>query len=83
MSIENLATVFGPTVMGFSSMEIHNDQAIFSESIIQKEVMENLLNIPTDYWARFITIPESDSENEKISVHSYFGKLKILLMQSN
>lgn len=41
--------------------------------MFQLQVVEKLLNIPTDYWARFITI-ESDSENEKVSVHSFFGK---------
>lgn len=93
MSIENLALVFGPTIMGYSSHEI--DECTFrAESSVQKDVssfeihisvltislkmfqlqvLEKLLTIPTDYWARFITI-ESDSENEKVSVHSFFGK---------
>lgn len=38
--------------------------------------MLHLLEIPTDYWARFINVDTTtDTDSQKISGYSYFGEL--------
>lgn len=36
--------------------------------------MLHLLEIPTDYWARFINVETTDTDSQKVSGYSYFGK---------
>lgn len=36
--------------------------------------MLHLLEIPTDYWARFINVETTDTESQQVSGYSYFGK---------
>nr|CAD7430474.1 unnamed protein product [Timema monikensis] len=52
MPIDNIAKVFGPTLVGYSS----NDPTpitILNETKKQTAVMQFLLRIPEDYWMRF------------------------------
>lgn len=63
MPISNLAKVFGPTVVGYSSAE-PDSQAMFTETMIQAKVMEHLLAIPTDYWSR-ILISDTDTQTSE------------------
>lgn len=106
MPTENLAKIFGPTVLGYSSAD-PDHHAIFTETMIQRDVsfaqqifenlnlfwfyleffthtlrfmdfmqvMLHLLEIPTDYWARFINVESTDSESQKVSGYSYFGEI--------
>lgn len=44
-------------------------------NILTLKVMLHLLEIPTDYWARFINIDTTtDTESQKVSGYSFFGK---------
>lgn len=36
--------------------------------------MLHLLEIPTDYWARFISVESTDSDSQMMSQYSYFGE---------
>ncbi|XP_031628586.1 rac GTPase-activating protein 1 [Contarinia nasturtii] len=72
MPTENLAKIFGPTVVGYSSAD-PDQHAIFTETMIQKDVMLHLLEIPTDYWNRFILVDTTDDESQKVSGYSFFG----------
>lgn len=66
MPISNLAKIFGPTVLGYSSAD-PDRYAIYAETMIQANVMEHLLNIPTDYWGRFLKVetPEIEHNNTR------------------
>lgn len=37
--------------------------------------MLHLLEIPTDYWDRFMTAVTTDTDSQKVSGYSYFGEL--------
>ncbi|XP_025988190.1 rac GTPase-activating protein 1 [Solenopsis invicta] len=52
MPISNLATVFGPTLVGYSSQETSN--AMLNETKHQFAIVESLLQIPSDYWATYV-----------------------------
>ncbi|XP_055301048.1 rac GTPase-activating protein 1-like [Sitodiplosis mosellana] len=54
MPISNLATVFGPTIVGYSNQKPHY-ATILGETVVQQNVMQHFLNIPTDYWFSFIS----------------------------
>lgn len=60
MPASNIAKVFGPTIVGYSSAE-PEQHAIFTETIIQASVMEKLLQIPADYWCRYLVVSSSAS----------------------
>ncbi len=52
MSVANLAMVFGPTVVGYSS----GDQlATLAETQIANGIMEQLLLLPNEYWNSFFS----------------------------
>ncbi|KAI4480205.1 PREDICTED: rac GTPase-activating protein 1-like [Polistes canadensis] len=57
MPISNLAKVFGPTLVGFSSLE-PSPTSMLSETKNQVAIVESLLKIPSDYWANFVN-PEN------------------------
>ncbi|XP_035734167.1 rac GTPase-activating protein 1-like [Vespa mandarinia] len=57
MPISNLAKVFGPTLVGFSSQE-PSPTSMLSETKNQVAIVESLLKIPSDYWANFVN-PEN------------------------
>jgi hypothetical protein len=56
MPIENLAKIFGPTIVGYSSTETPTI-ILFSENQKQIKVMETLLQIPVDFWNNIILDP--------------------------
>ncbi|XP_063925779.1 rac GTPase-activating protein 1-like isoform X2 [Zophobas morio] len=58
MTVTNLAKVFGPTIVGYSS-DNPSANALLEETTQQLVVMENLINIPSDYWSTFINIERS------------------------
>ncbi|CAI9721566.1 rac GTPase-activating 1-like isoform X1 [Octopus vulgaris] len=80
MPKQNLAKVFGPTIVGFSSLN-PNPAEIFKETKLQSEVMEHLLDIPTEYWNQFLMSNNANIENhtphhtpeEKHVLHSMLG----------
>lgn len=83
MPISNLSKIFGPTVLGYSSAEPDN-HAMFTETMIQANVMTHLLTISTDYWSCFLNIDtdsqKSDGGDGQSGMHttatlgrSYFG----------
>ncbi|XP_034950890.1 rac GTPase-activating protein 1-like [Chelonus insularis] len=53
MPISNLAKVFGPTLVGYSSQE-PSATSMLSETKTQAAIVEALLKIPSDYWANFV-----------------------------
>lgn len=53
MPISNLAKVFGPTLVGYSSQE-PTATSMLSETKTQVAIVESLLKIPSDYWANFV-----------------------------
>ncbi|CAG9813671.1 unnamed protein product [Phaedon cochleariae] len=55
MPKENLAKVFGPTVVGYSS-EDPDPNRVFQETRDIVKVMECLLDLPSDYWSRFVNV---------------------------
>ncbi|KAJ8683104.1 hypothetical protein QAD02_018896 [Eretmocerus hayati] len=61
MPISNLAKVFGPTLVGYSSQH-PSRTAMLSETKDQVAIVESLLKIPSDYWANFVN-PEHVNEN--------------------
>ncbi|XP_036333441.1 rac GTPase-activating protein 1 [Rhagoletis pomonella] len=63
MPIDNIARVFGPTIVGYSSAD-PDRHAIFTEVYMQFTTMQNLLKIPGDYWAQFVTL-DADKENNQ------------------
>lgn len=59
MSILNLATVFGPTIVGFSCEEA---ASALTEAHIANAIMEELLSLPNSYWNEFISQPISGQQ---------------------
>ncbi|XP_076383998.1 rac GTPase-activating protein 1 [Megalopta genalis] len=57
MPIKNLAKVFGPAIVGYSCQNL-SPASLFTETRNQVMVVENLLKIPSDYWANFVN-PEN------------------------
>ncbi len=51
MTVENLAKIMGPTVVGYSSSD---PMSIMSETPVLKIVLEALLYISSDYWQKFL-----------------------------
>lgn len=76
MPLENLARVFAPTIVGYSSMDL-DAHATFAETVIQFNILESLLNIPTDYWTQFVNVEERPQEEElkrvTLNAKSYMG----------
>ncbi|EZA51336.1 hypothetical protein DMN91_002072 [Ooceraea biroi] len=59
MPISNLAKVFGPTLVGYSSQE--PSLTMLSETKQQVAIVEGLLQLPSDYWATYVN-PASSSD---------------------
>ncbi|GFN78126.1 rac GTPase-activating protein 1 [Plakobranchus ocellatus] len=57
MPANNLAKVFGPTVVGYSCSEPAPMQ-IMTETRRQNQVMERLLEIPRDFWSDLLCVDE-------------------------
>lgn len=62
MPLDNIARVFGPTIVGYSSPD-PDQHAIFTEVYTQYMVMLNLLKIPFDYWSQFVSLGEEKENN--------------------
>lgn len=61
MPFENIARIFGPTIVGYSSLD-PDQHAILSEVHTQYTVMLNLLKLPSEFWDSFINL-DGDKEN--------------------
>lgn len=72
MTIANLAKIFGPTILGYSSAE-PDQHTIYTETMIQADVMMHFLKIPTHYWGKFLNYESSDSQKNEAAGRSYFG----------
>ena len=55
MPIENISRVFGPTLVGYSSRE-PEQHAIYTETIIQYQVVQSLININGEFWGKFTAL---------------------------
>lgn len=53
MPIENISKVFGPTIIGYSAEDL-NPRQLIEETRHLVNVMERLMNIPSDYWSQFV-----------------------------
>jgi Rac GTPase-activating protein 1 len=73
MPLSNFAKVFAPTIVGYSSAE-PEEHKMFAETQIQYSVMFSLLNIPTDYWTRFIILERLTEKEEKKAIETYGSK---------
>lgn len=73
MPLTNFAKIFGPTIVGYSCPE-PDQQMMFAETQIQFSVMFALLNIPTDYWNKFINLCNPTQQEEKREVETYGSK---------
>lgn len=60
MPAENLAKIFGPTIVGYSSNEPVT-VALFAENQKQIQVMEVLLELSSDYWENMLACPVDDA----------------------
>ncbi|XP_048245116.1 rac GTPase-activating protein 1-like isoform X2 [Haliotis rufescens] len=58
MPISNLAKVFGPTLVGYSTPEPEPMQMI-NETRRQNMVMENLLELSGEFWVKFLNIEDT------------------------
>nr|XP_022910102.1 rac GTPase-activating protein 1-like [Onthophagus taurus] len=54
MPLTNLAKVFGPTIVGFSSNDLEDMGDCLKETGQQYNVMINLLELPVEYWQDFV-----------------------------
>jgi Rac GTPase-activating protein 1 len=73
MPLTNFAKIFGPTIVGYSCAE-PDQHMMFAETQIQFSVMFALLNIPTDYWNRFITLKVPTKSEEQREIETYGSK---------
>lgn len=55
MPLENLAKVFGPTIVGYSSAE-PSDSHMLTETRQQCQVMQKLLMLPADSWQNILNV---------------------------
>lgn len=53
MNKSNIARMFGPTLVGYSSQNL-SPQSMVTETSKQHKLMERLLDLPADYWCRII-----------------------------
>jgi hypothetical protein len=61
MPVGNLAKIFGPTVVGYSCPEPEPSDML-KETKKQAQVMEKLINVPMDYWNRFINPADENTD---------------------
>lgn len=73
MPLSNFAKVFAPTIVGYSSAE-PEEHKMFAETQIQYSVMFSLLNVPTEYWTKFIVLDKLTDKEEKKAVETYGSK---------
>lgn len=58
MPVQNLAKVFGPTIVGHSMPNIEPIDML-REVKLQPPVLEKLLSMPVDYWNQFLYVGEN------------------------
>ncbi|XP_028401138.1 rac GTPase-activating protein 1-like [Dendronephthya gigantea] len=59
MPVANIAKVFAPTLVGYSSPHPEPVQML-SEAKIQPKIVEKLLLMPADYWNQFLHVQEEN-----------------------
>eukprot|EP00096_Caligus_rogercresseyi_P001078 TRINITY_DN1168_c0_g1_i1.p1 TRINITY_DN1168_c0_g1~~TRINITY_DN1168_c0_g1_i1.p1 ORF type:complete len:628 (+),score=236.25 TRINITY_DN1168_c0_g1_i1:58-1941(+) len=70
MCVDNIARIFGPTIVGYSSPD---PSVILAETPLQKDVMSTLLNISNDYWDTFVNAGEDAKGSKYIGTpEAYF-----------
>lgn len=55
MPKENLAKVFGPTIVGYSEID-PSHSTMLTETSQQEQVMKRLLSIPADFWQNLLSL---------------------------
>ncbi|XP_050316357.1 rac GTPase-activating protein 1-like isoform X2 [Anthonomus grandis grandis] len=65
MPIENLAKVFGPTLVGFSS-DNPNPDSLLTELRLQIAVVEQLIRLPADYWLTFVNVANQQQQGSRM-----------------
>lgn len=73
MPATNFAKIFGPTIVGYSCQN-PDQHKVFAETQIQFSVMFALLNIPTDYWNKFIALDHATHQEEQKAIETYGSK---------
>ncbi|XP_072105354.1 rac GTPase-activating protein 1 isoform X2 [Mobula birostris] len=59
MDIANLAKVFGPTIVGFSTPD-PSPMSMLQETKQQPKVVERLLSLPMEYWSQFTMVEQGN-----------------------
>lgn len=57
MPLSNLAKIFGPTIIGYSS-DNPDPALLLNETEEQYRIMEKFMQLPHDYWASFINVQQ-------------------------
>nr|XP_023015499.1 rac GTPase-activating protein 1-like [Leptinotarsa decemlineata] len=63
MPSTNLAKVFAPTIVGYSSDEPDPNKLIEETKLIMK-VMSHLIDLPSDYWSSFVNVSSVPSSGK-------------------
>lgn len=77
MPVSNIAKVFAPTLVGYSSPNPEPVQML-SEAKLQPKVVEQLLSLPADYWNQFLHVNEENIRSPPYnpSTHNFDGTPK-------
>ncbi|UJR21733.1 hypothetical protein I4U23_024808 [Adineta vaga] len=80
MPISNLSRTMGPSVIGYSTKHI-SDADIIGETHKQTKILENFLQISSDFWTKYL---EDNETNESLSsIHKRQLATPILKRQQN
>ncbi|XP_048454514.1 rac GTPase-activating protein 1-like isoform X4 [Rhincodon typus] len=74
MDKQNLARVFGPTIVGHSNPN-PNPLEVFEDTKRQPKVVEQLLSLPSDYWSQMVPVGPSNTEPAHILTGHLFKPL--------
>lgn len=74
MSKSNLARMFGPTIVGYSSADPPKSE-MYLETAQQARVIECFLDIPTEYWDKFVK--EEYKENIQAGAATPIGSIAL------
>ncbi|KAJ1520156.1 hypothetical protein ONE63_004372 [Megalurothrips usitatus] len=69
MPIGNLSKIFGPTIVGYSSAD-PEPEVLLSETKKQANVVEQLMRLPSDYWANFASPSGSENRDPEVLSHT-------------
>lgn len=69
MPISNLSKIFGPTIVGYSTAD-PAPEVLLSETKKQAVVVEQLMRLPSDYWANFVSPPGSENRDPDCLPHT-------------